>query len=184
MKTQEFTLTYPWDNNGYKPDVNFQLSVQEDAFHLHIQAHESNPKRVETKHLNYVHLDSCVEWFANFAPELTPKYFNFEFNANGVVHAAFGKDRFERTLLDLEDVQAMNICSNIATDSWFIEFDVPFSLLQKYIPGFEYQEGLVIRSNFHKCGDETEYPHFGLWNPIDVPEPDFHRPEFFGEITV
>ena len=30
--------------------------------------------------------------------------------------------------------------------------------------------------------DETDYPRFISWNPIDVPSPDFHRPEYFGEI--
>ncbi|WP_449033796.1 carbohydrate-binding family 9-like protein, partial [Prevotella sp.] len=24
--------------------------------------------------------------------------------------------------------------------------------------------------------------HFLSWNPIDLPAPDFHRPDFFGEI--
>ena len=184
MKSQEFTLFYPWDETGYKPDINFNLSVCEDAFHLHITAYESNPKRIETQHLHYVHRDSCVEWFALFAPEQNANYFNFELNANGVLYAAFGKDRFERTLLDLNDVDAMNICSNIEEDSWSIDFKVPFSLIQKYIPAFAYKEGTTILSNFYKCGDQTEYPHFGIWNPIQLEKPDFHRPEFFGKITL
>ncbi|WP_262895053.1 carbohydrate-binding family 9-like protein, partial [Parabacteroides distasonis] len=25
-------------------------------------------------------------------------------------------------------------------------------------------------------------PHFVSWSPIDLPEPNFHCPEFFGEI--
>lgn len=184
MNMQEFTLFYPWDENGYKPDVNFQLSVAEEAFHLHIVAHEKDPKRVETEHLHYVHPDSCVEWFAIFAPEQNDKYFNFELNANGVMYVAFGKDRFTRTLLELDDIYAMDIQSNIGEENWTIDFKVPFTLIQKYIPGFEYKEGTKILSNFYKCGDKTEFPHFGVWNPVNLPKPDFHRPEFFGEITI
>jgi hypothetical protein len=41
-----------------------------------------------------------------------------------------------------------------------------------------------ITGNFYKCGDETEYPHFGCWNLIASPVPDFHRPEYFGEIVL
>jgi len=39
-----------------------------------------------------------------------------------------------------------------------------------------------ILANFHKCADDTNAPHFLSWNPIDTPAPDFHRPEFFGEL--
>jgi hypothetical protein len=42
----------------------------------------------------------------------------------------------------------------------------------------------TIRANFYKCGDLTAHPHFLSWNPIDLPKPDFHRPEFFGTLTL
>jgi hypothetical protein len=40
-----------------------------------------------------------------------------------------------------------------------------------------------MRANFYKCGDKTKRAHFLSWNPIDIAKPDFHRPDFFGEIT-
>ena len=183
MNTQKFSLHYPWDCNGYKPDVIFELSLLEDAFHLHINTLESNPKRDETTHLNYVHRDSCVEWFVNFAPELTNSYFNFEFNANGVLHAAFGPSQKERNLIDLNDIYQLDICAIITDQSWSIDFCVPFTVIQKYIPDFVWKQGASIRCNFYKCGDRTAYPHFGIWNPIDLPSPAFHTPDFFGELT-
>ena len=36
-----------------------------------------------------------------------------------------------------------------------------------------------ILGNFYKCADETMNPHFVSWSPIDLPEPNFHCPEFF-----
>ena len=39
-----------------------------------------------------------------------------------------------------------------------------------------------ILGNFYKCADETMNPHFVSWSPIDLPEPNFHCPEFFGEM--
>ena len=47
-------------------------------------------------------------------------------------------------------------------------------------------EGNVLdfKGNFYKCGDETKTPHYGSWNPIENPTPDFHRPEGFGELVI
>ena len=39
-----------------------------------------------------------------------------------------------------------------------------------------------IYANFYKCADATALPHYLSWSPIDTPAPDFHRPEFFGEL--
>lgn len=43
--------------------------------------------------------------------------------------------------------------------------------------------GKTIRANFYKCGDALKKPHFLSWSPINIEKPDFHRPDFFGEIT-
>ena len=184
MELKTFSLHYPWDDNGYKPEVLFSLSTNDSGFHLHIETKESNPKRKEHNHLQYVHRDSCVEWFVNFAPELTDHYFNFELNANGTLYAAFRKNRFDFTLLELEDVKQLNINAVVLNDIWTIDFDVPYHFIKKYIPDFEFQKGMTILSNFYKCGDRTEFPHFGVWNPVKLPAPDFHRPEFFGKIII
>ena len=42
--------------------------------------------------------------------------------------------------------------------------------------------GKEMRANFYKCGDELPTPHFLSWNPIEWPEPSFHRPEQFGKL--
>ena len=42
--------------------------------------------------------------------------------------------------------------------------------------------GLKGTANFYKCGDETSIPHYVTWNPVKTKEPDYHRPEFFGQI--
>jgi hypothetical protein len=39
-------------------------------------------------------------------------------------------------------------------------------------------------ANFYKCGDETPEPHFLSWNPIDLPKPNFHVPQFFGQLEL
>ncbi len=51
------------------------------------------------------------------------------------------------------------------------------------IYGRDISPGHRAAANFYKCGDETAVPHYGAWSPIDTPQPDFHRPEFFGEVV-
>ncbi len=55
-------------------------------------------------------------------------------------------------------------------------------MLFKNYYGREVKPGLEGRANFYKCGDETEFPHYGAWSLRDG-GPDFHRPEFFGSIV-
>ena len=151
---------------------------------MHIEIHESNPIREKTEHFQFVHEDSCAEWFVNFAPEICDRYFNFEVNANGCMNVSFRKDRYDCTALSLEDVESLEIQTQIGQDMWEVDYTVPFALLQKYIPGYTFQKGMMIKANFYKCGDKTKYPHFGMWNKVEVEKPDFHRPEFFGEIVL
>ena len=64
--------------------------------------------------------------------------------------------------------------------NWRVTVVIPFSLI-----GVD-PENLPerLRANFYKCGDETAHPHFLSWSPIGTPSPDFHRPEFFGELIL
>ena len=184
MKKQVFTLTYPWDKNGYKPDVTFELDTNTSGFTMNITVREANPLREKMQHLQFVHEDSCVEWFANFLPEKCDRYFNFEVNANGIMNVAFRKDRYDATALTLEDIASLNIKTEIFDAYWTVSYVVPFALIRKYIPEFRYEEGMRILGNFYKCGDHTAYPHHGIWKPMPLEEPDFHQPEYFREIVL
>jgi hypothetical protein len=39
-----------------------------------------------------------------------------------------------------------------------------------------------IKGNFYKCADDTANPHYVTWSPIGLPSPDYHCPEYFGDI--
>ena len=41
-----------------------------------------------------------------------------------------------------------------------------------------------LRVNFYKCADKTKQPHYLSWQPIPLPQPNFHCPQFFGEIEL
>ena len=62
--------------------------------------------------------------------------------------------------------------------SWGVAMVIPFDLIgidPNNIPD-------RLKANFYKCGDLTKHPHFLSWNPVGCTSPDFHRPEFFGEL--
>ncbi|WP_290078963.1 carbohydrate-binding family 9-like protein [uncultured Duncaniella sp.] len=41
-----------------------------------------------------------------------------------------------------------------------------------------------MKGNFFKCASGTSQPHFLSWSPVRSKEPDFLRPESFGDIIL
>ena len=128
--------------------------------------------------------DSCVEFFVE-DPDGSV-YYNFEINALGKVLACAGPDRSHCTPRPEEEMKAIARFASVSKvdtekeglQNWRVCIIIPFELI-----GID-PENLPkkIRANFYKCGDKTAHPHYVSWAPIDTPQPDFHRPEFFGEL--
>lgn len=168
----------------YYPEVEFSACYSEEGFHIKFKVPESNPKAVMTKHFEFVHLDSCVEWFVNFYPEKCDRYFNFEVNANGVLNAHFRKDRYDKLPLTVEDADSLNIKTSICDNYWTVEYTVTFDFIKKFIPEYKFEKGMELKSNVFKCGEETQFPHYGMWQEIKREKADFHRPEDFGTMII
>ena len=66
----------------------------------------------------------------------------------------------------------------IGACSWEVALIIPASTF--FLHELGSFAGRDIRANFYKCGDLLQTPHFLSWNPIDLPKPDFHCPQFFG----
>ncbi len=175
---------YP-SGHGYEPKVAFAVCYNEQGFHAHFDVFEAKPLATKTKHFELVNEDSCVEWFVKFAPELSDNYFNFEVNSIGTMNVSFRKNRHENKInLTEEDVKSLNIQAQVFEDFWTVDYTVPFELIKKYIPGYEFKTGTYILANAYKCGDLTEFPHFGCWNMTDPEKCDFHRPEYFEKMNI
>ncbi len=130
--------------------------------------------------------DSCVEVFVE-NPD-GKEYYNFEVNPLGKVLAAKGSGRADRVKRPAEEMEEILRTAQFEGPqdydggiwNWRVTLVIPFTLLgadPDNLPG-------KLRANFYKCGDKTAHPHFLSWSPIDVPSPDFHRPEFFGELIL
>ena len=123
--------------------------------------------------------DSCVEIFFNPCPTLSNKYFNFELSAGGGLLIGYGEERGNRLRCDFT-LDIFDIETEIKSDGWTAKLTIPFSFVLKYAEEFHN----VFSGNFQKCGDETQSPHFVVWNEIKSNIPDFHKPEFFGKFIL
>jgi hypothetical protein len=178
---------YLWLKNGYEPRVEVRLCWSPRFLYVRFRVGERRAPVRYTKFQDPVYKDSCVEFFVDMFPEKRMGYVNFEMNAAGTLLAAFGPDRAHRRPLWPEDVADMSVRSGQddrpeVGDSWHVEYAVPMALFRK-LYGQAVQPGDRAAANFYKCGDESEVPHYGAWSPVGTPAPDFHRPEFFGEIV-
>ena len=65
--------------------------------------------------------------------------------------------------------------------SWKICFFLPLELLEEIGGPIPQIAGTKIACNFYKVceGGNAEQIHYASYSPVYVPEPDFHRPEFF-----
>ena len=60
-------------------------------------------------------------------------------------------------------------------------FFLPLELLEEIGGPIPQIAGTKIACNFYKVceGGNAEQIQYASYSPVDVPEPDFHRPEFF-----
>lgn len=126
--------------------------------------------------------DSCCEIFLQ-APG-SDKYYNIEVNAAGILLVGSGTGRGDRVLLPPETMALItrkaqvkapvDIADEIKT--WSLTICIPFQVIG--LDPARLPDKLL--GNIYKCGDKTAHPHFLSWAPIATPNPDFHRPEFFG----
>ena len=131
--------------------------------------------------------DSCCEFFCQ-DPD-GGNYYNFELNAGGLLLSAIGPGRKDRPRRGPEQMALIRRYTSLSPEllgcerngevfSWDVMMAIPLQLIG--IDGSNPPSSL--RANFYKCADLSAHPHFLSWNPIDTPKPDFHTPEFFGEL--
>jgi hypothetical protein len=171
-----------WIEYPYKPELAIYAGYNDKYLWLHFKVKEDYIRAEGKKDQDTVYQDACVEFFI----QLGDSYRNFEFNCIGVCLSAIGPDRHSRTRLDAENLSrvirypSLNPKDPPAEGSkcdWSLTVGIPLDLI-----GLE--QGSKFRCNFYKCGDKTKIPHYVSWAPINIPAPDFHRPEYFGEIEL
>lgn len=160
------------------PDATAAARYDSNGLFVRLTSHAYPARAVNTEPNSPVWEDSCLEFF--FSPDRI-RYVNLEANARGALRASIGTGRHDRMHLLNLNVPMPTVSANVESDRWSADFFVPYSLIEalwQRIP----KAGDTLFVNFYSCGDKTPHPYYAAWNPVCTPSPDFHRPEFFGEL--
>ena len=128
----------------------------------HIVTEEDIPVllSVGKEHL-YVWEKDDTKWHENEAAEIL-----YDICAGEHMHPSEIKEGKIELIADVDGVLKINRKALVAVNS-------PVS--------YTHLAGTKIACNFYKVceGGNAEQIHYASYSPVDVPEPDFHRPEFF-----
>ena len=176
--------TVNWPEYPERPEVEALIARSSHSLFLKFDVTERGVRGTYTDDGSPVYQDSCVEFFVRHPDDR--RYLNFEFNCLGTCDAARRQSRELAAPLVPTEYQRIRRHASlgrtpVAIDdkatSWRLLIEIPFELMDlnpKALPS-------ALRVNFYKCGDLTKRPHFLSWNPIELPTPNFHCPEYFGE---
>jgi len=170
----------------YKPITYFNIARSTESIFIKYSVQGSMLRAIYSNDQDPVHEDSCVEFFC--MPVDSDKYFNFEFNCIGTCSASSRKSRNENVApFSKEEMLTIKRHPSIGRRAfnemegmfeWELTVEIPFKLMG--IDPNQLPE--KIRGNFYKCADGTDSMHFVSWSPIKTNKPDFHCPDFFGDL--
>ncbi len=156
-----------------------QLCYDNENLYVHLSAVEKEIRAENTEPLSPVYEDSCLEFFFKF--DNTDNYFNFEINPNGCLCTQFGPRKTDRINIVREDcAEYFDIKTNRTADGWECYYRIPLRYIRLFYP--DYNFGGDITANMYKCGNKTANKHYIAWQPIDLDDPNFHCPEYFGRM--
>ncbi len=177
-----------WANDyPYQPLTAFTIAHSDKYIYIEFFTRCNFLRAVNYENQSPVSQDSCVEFFVS--PKSDERYWNFEFNCIGTINASTRTERKNPQRLtddELAQVKRYASCGTRPFEeieglfTWSLIVAIPLALI-----GVEYKgEPIDMMANFYKCASGCKQPHFLSWNPILTPKPDFHRPEYFGKITL
>jgi hypothetical protein len=178
---------------SHKPTVEAKLLWDDDALHAAFRVRDRWVRSVVTAPQGPVCTDSCVEFFFTPGTDLREGYFNVEVNcggtalfmhqmARGVASAAM--TAADIAALDVRHTMPAVVDPEVAEPvEWLVSYRVPYRVLRRHAPVAIPVEGARWRANLYKCADASSHPHWLTWAAVGRPEPDFHRPEFFGTLA-
>lgn len=187
---------FQWGEGG--PATTARMLYDPDALYLQFHAEDDDVTAEVTALNGPTFEDSSVEFFASPDPDPDggpSRYFNFEANCCGTFKLAWQEPNWEergvgRDLISSADADAIDVVTSVpgstksadaGDESWWLAARIPRQVLES-LTGLSLGFGseTVWRGNFYRSGlPDAEK---GTWNRIDLPDPAYHSPEFFGRI--
>lgn len=180
----------PWPQYPYAPLAAFNAAHSGTALYIDFFVRCNYLRAVNTADQSPVSQDSCVEFFVSPDPSNPALYHNFEFNCIGAVNSSFRTRRDKPTRLTSETLARIVRSGSCGTRpflemegifNWNLTVRIPFDVMG-IAP--DAKMPLTLRANFYKVASAASTPHFLTWNPMTSDNPDFHRPQDFGTITL
>ena len=174
--------------SAYRPMASFSTAYSAKYLYIDFLVRCNYLRAENSANQSPVSEDSCVEFFVSPGSS-TEAYWAFELNCIGTINAAFCTRSNECAQLPGELLQKIGRYASVGNRPfqevegsfiWSVVMAIPLEIL-----GIEYNgKPVSMRGNFNKCAEATSQPHYLSWAPIKTPAPDFHRPEFFGDIIL
>jgi hypothetical protein len=190
---QPETLTlFMGEKPAHFPKTQFKVAYDANNVYVIFRVEDQYVRAVQQGYNSGVCRDSCVEFFFIPGTDIKQGYFNLETNCGGTIlmyhQLARGANHKEFDPNDLDTIEIAHSQPTIVEPEiqkptvWTLEYRMPVKILEKYAPLAKPRPGVTWKANFYKCGDQTSHPHWLTWSLVDLPQPDFHRPEFFGTL--
>jgi len=155
-----------------------KLLYNENGIYIQLETDEKPLLARFTNQNDTICCDSCMEFFVRLN-ENDPRYINFEFNPFGTMYMSVRTSRFDPVFPE-KDKKYFNVKSYVDDKKWVLQFCIPFEFINEIFGSHT----KTIYGNLYKCGNETVQRHYATYYPIDTEQPDYHRPEFFGEFVL
>ena len=182
------------ESSDHRPVTRAKLLYSLEGLYGLFQVQDRYVRCVHRRYQDPVYNDSCVEFFVQ--PIGGKGYFNFEFNCGGTILASYIEDPTRTgssfrvfTKLSKQESRQMMVYHSLPTviepeweqeTTWYLEFYIPHTLLEKYTGPVDINPGAIWRANLFKCADQTSHPHWAAWSAVDAL--NFHLPHCFGAI--
>lgn len=176
----------------YLPKTKVKMMYNKKYIYVIFKVEDKFIRSVNTEINSKVSDDCCVEFFFTPAMDVSFGYFNLEVNSGGTPLIRFQKKHnVGKVELTIDDIKKIKIAHSlpkivepeiVESTTWTVEYKIPITMLKKYFSITEPSSGVKWRANFYQCADKTSNPHYLSWNKVENEIPNFHLPEYFGEI--
>jgi hypothetical protein len=180
---------------GQKPEhfpvVHAKIAYDNLAIYVIFSVKDKFIKAVHNNYQSDVWKDSCVEFFFIPGFDRSERYFNLEVNCGGTAlfqsQLGRGNSVVKVTASDFNQIELFHslpkiVYPELSEAHWVIEYRIPYKILEKYTHVTIPKPGTSWLMNLYKCADESSHPHWITWNLVDKEKPDFHLPQYFGEL--